>query len=187
MEIGKIKIFQNRIEWRKWLSKNSKKEKEIWLAYYNKASGKKNIPYDHAVEEALCYGWIDSVVKKNDKNTCVQRFTPRRSNSNLSTLNKERILKLIKQKKMTKKGLEAVKHVFIYNGKEQKLKIPNDILIIIKKDKEIWKHFQSFPEKYKRIRIGWIEDARDRPLMFKQRLNYFLKMTAKNKKYGSIP
>ena len=112
MDLGKTLYVTNRKQWRSWLVKNHNKEKDIWLIYYRKSSGKKRIPYNDAVEEALCYGWIDSIVKKIDEQKFAQRFSPRRQNSVLSQLNKERIHRLIEKKKMTVKGLNAVKHVF---------------------------------------------------------------------------
>jgi uncharacterized protein YdeI (YjbR/CyaY-like superfamily) len=186
MELGKTIYVINRKQWRSWLVKNHKKEKEIWLIYYRKSSGKERIPYNDAVEEALCYGWIDGIVKGMDEETFAQRFTPRRSDSTLSQMNKERIYRLIEQKKMTPKGLTAVKHVFDDSSKNPKCIIKNDILRLLKEEKTAWKNFQKFPESYKRIRIGWIEGARTRPELFKKRLEYFLKMTAKNKKYGMV-
>ena len=186
MEIGKTLYMTNRKQWRSWLTKNNNKEKEIWLIYYRKSSGKKRIPYNDAVEEALCYGWIDSIMKRIDEEKFVQRFTPRRSDSVLSQMNKERIYRLIKQKKMTSKGLTAVKHVFDGSLKRPKLVIKTDILKSLKEDKKTWENFQKFSESYQRIRIGWIEEARIRPEIFKTRLRYFLKMTAKNKKYGMV-
>jgi uncharacterized protein YdeI (YjbR/CyaY-like superfamily) len=186
MKLGKTLYITTRKQWRSWLTKNHKKEKEIWLVYYRKSSGKKRIPYNDAVEEALCYGWIDSIVKRIDEKSFAQRFTPRRKNSMLSQSNRERIHRLIKEKKMTVKGLDAVKHVFNVSSKNSKCIINDDILRLLKKEKTIWDNFQKFPESYKRIRIGWIEEARTRPIVFKKRLEYFLKMTTKNKKYGMI-
>jgi uncharacterized protein YdeI (YjbR/CyaY-like superfamily) len=186
MEIGKTLYVTNRKEWRAWLKKNHKKEKDIWLIYYNKKSGKLRIPYNDAVEEGLCFGWIDSIMKKINEEKFAQRFTPRRKNSQLSDMNKERIRRLIKQKKMTSTGLEAIKHTFNDSNKNGRLKIAPDILEALKKYKSIWKNFNVFPSSYKRIRIGWIEGARKRPDVFKQRLNYFLNMTAKNKRYGMV-
>lgn len=186
MELGKTLYVTNRKQWRSWLSKNHDKETEIWLIYYRKSSGKKRIPYNDTVEEALCYGWIDSIMKRIDEERFAQRFSPRKSNSVLSNLNKERIYQLIEQKKMTAKGLEAIKHVFDASSKISKCVIKNDLLELLKADEETWKNFQAFPEPYKRIRIGWIEGARTRPEIFKQRLNYFIKMTAKNKRYGMM-
>jgi len=141
------------------------------------------MPYNDAVEEALCYGWIDSILKRIDEKIFAQRFSPRRPDSVLSELNKERIRRLIANKRMTSKGLDAVSHAF---DKNQKFTIASDILKTLKQDKEVWKNFQRFSLSYKRIRINWIEDARTRPDFFKKRLNYFLKMTAKNKKFGMV-
>jgi uncharacterized protein YdeI (YjbR/CyaY-like superfamily) len=186
MEIGKTLYVTNRKQWRSWLAKNHNKEKEIWLIYFKKSSGKKRIPYNDAVEEALCYGWIDSILKGIDEEKFAQRFTPRTSKSNLSEMNKERIRLLVKQKKMKSVGLTAIQHVSFDPTKNTKLKIAPDILKSLKEDKKTWENFQKFSEPYKRIRIAWIEETRSRPELFKKRLGYFLKMTAKNKKYGMI-
>ncbi|MCP3686419.1 MAG: hypothetical protein GY861_27595 [bacterium] len=186
MDLGKTLYVTDRKKWRSWLVKNHNKEKEIWLIYYKKSSGKKRIPYNDAVEEALCYGWIDSTVKGIDEEMFAQRFTPRKPNSVLSQMNKERIRRLIKQKKMTDKGLTAVNHVFDNSSRNLKCMIKTDILKLLKEDQKTWENFQKFPESYKRIRIEWIEGARTRPEFFNKRLKYFLKMTAKNKKYGMV-
>ncbi len=181
MKLGKTLYVTNRKAWRAWLAKHHGKEKEIWLVYYRKPSGKPRIPYNDAVEEALCYGWIDSTVKKIDEESNAQRFTPRRSNSPLSEMNKERVRRLIKEGKMTPAGLLAAGDI-----STEKFSISSDILKALKADKEIWHNFQRFPESYRRIRVGWIEGARKRPEEFDKRLNYFLKMTAKNKKFGMV-
>ncbi|MFC1740985.1 YdeI family protein [Nanoarchaeota archaeon] len=186
MNLGKTLYVIDRKKWRSWLAKNHNKKKDIWLIYYRKSSGKKRIPYNDAVEEALCYGWIDSILKGIDEEKFAQRFTPRTSKSNLSEMNKERIRLLVKQKKMKSVGLTAIQHVSFDPTKNTKLKIASDILKSLKKDEKTWGYFQKFSESYKRIRIKWIEGARTRPELFKKRLRYFLKMTAKNKKYGMI-
>lgn len=186
MEIGKTLYVVTRQEWRNWLSINHNKESEIWLIYYKKSSNKPRIPYNDAVEEAICFGWIDSIVKSIDDEKFTQRFTPRRPKSNLSEANKERIRRLIAQNKMTEYGLAAINHIQEDFTKNVNLDIAPDILKALKEDEMVWKHFQDFPESYKTIRIGWIEEARSRPDTFNQRLNYFIKITARNKKYGMI-
>ena len=186
VDITKTLYIANRKKLRSWFKKNHKTEKEVWLIYYKKHTGKPRIPYNDAVEEALCYGWIDSIVKKIDEEKFAQRFTPRRKNSQLSDMNKERIRHLVKQKKMTAAGLAAINHAFINFSDDEKLRVAPDILKALKQDKNIWKNFQKFSESYKRVRIGWIESARKRPDILNQRLRYFLKMTAKNKMYGMI-
>jgi len=183
----------NRKEWRSWLTKNHRSAAEIWLIYYKKGSGKPRIPYNDAVEEALCYGWIDSTLKPIDEQCYAQRFSPRRKNSKLSEMNKVRVRRLIKTKKMTRFGLESIRHHIENNPNRSSapnnlkhFALPKDILKIIKSDPIVWKNFDKFPESYKRIRIGWIDAARHHPEIFNQRLKYFLKMTVKNKRFGMV-
>ena len=193
MNIGKTFYAANRKQWRSWLAKNHQSEPEIWLIYYKKNSGKPRIPYNDAVEEALCYGWIDSTLKPNDEISYLQRFSPRRKNSKLSEMNKERVRRLIKAKKMTRIGLEIIQHHMEkeMNSSKQAVRvkkfiIPQDILDVLEADPLVWKNFNKFSESYKRIRTGWIDAARHHPAVFSQRLQYFLKMTAKNKMFGMV-
>jgi uncharacterized protein YdeI (YjbR/CyaY-like superfamily) len=123
----------------------------------------------------------------------VQRFSPRRKNSQLSELNKERVRRLIKEGKMTSEGLESIKkHLEIdKNGNDDNLvpkefTPPDDILNELKNDPAVWENFQRFPAYYKTIRVAWIDGARIRPEEFTKRLKYFMKMTLKNKKFGSM-
>ena len=109
MNIGKTLYVTKRQQWRSWLEKNHKIEKEIWLVYYKKSTGKPTISYNDAVEEALCFGWIDSIEKGIDEEKFAGRFTPRKMKSNLSESNILRIRKLIKEGKMTDAGLLVVK------------------------------------------------------------------------------
>jgi len=181
MELGKALYVSDRKAWRAWLAKNHDKEKEVWLAYYLKGSGKPRIPYNDAVEEALCFGWIDSTVKKIGKDRNAQRFSPRNKNSPLSEMNKERVRRLVKRGKMTPAGMRKIRRFLV-----EKFSMPKDILLALKKDMGTWRNFNDFPEFYKRIRIGWIEGARDRPAVFETRLRYFLRMTKANKRFGMV-
>jgi len=181
MKIGKTLYVTRRREWRAWLRTNYRKETEIWLVYYKKHSGKPRIPYDHAVEEALCYGWIDSIVKRVDDERTVQRFSPRRPKSFLSETNKERVRRLVQSKRMTRFGLAAIETQL-----KEEFTFAPDILQALRRDAATWKNFQSFPESYRRIRVGWIDAARHRPDIFAQRLRYFSRMTAQNKKFGMV-
>ena len=179
MNIGKTLHVTDRKEWRAWLRKHYKTEKEIWLVYYKKATGKPRIEYNDAVEEALCFGWIDSILKTLDEDRNVQRFTPRRPKSEYSPANKERLRKLLKQRKVIKEVRDTLSDIT-----EENFEIPQDILKAIQMNKQAWNHFQNFSEAYKRIRIGFIEGARTRPEEFQKRLRYFIRMTEKNKQYG---
>src|SRR5574339_546794 len=147
MEIGKPLYVTNRKDWRRWLRQHYKTEKEIWLVYYKKATGKPRIEYNAAVEEALCFGWIDSTVKTLDKDRTAQRFSPRKPKSKYSPANKERLRKLLKQRKVIKEVRETLEEI-----SEEKFEIPRDILEKIKANGEAWEHFQAFSDAYKRIR-----------------------------------
>jgi uncharacterized protein YdeI (YjbR/CyaY-like superfamily) len=182
VEISKTLYVTTREEWRRWLEEHHATEPEIWLVYYTKASGKPRIPYNDAVEEALCFGWIDSIQKGIDDERRAQRFSPRKPKSNWSDLNKARVRKLISAGKMAQAGLAALGNVL-----EGEFRIADDILAAIQADGDAWKHFQQFDEEYKQIRIGYIEGARSRPDEFKKRLANFVKMTAANKQFGTIP
>jgi len=105
MEIGKTLYVTSREGWHRWLATYHRDRKEIWLVFYKKACGKSSISYDDAVEEAICYGWIDSQQKPIDKERFARRFSPRREKSRWSKYNKARALKMLREKKMTQAGI----------------------------------------------------------------------------------
>ena len=176
---------KDRKEWREWLEKNHDKETEVWFVFYNKASGKKSVPYSEAVQEALCFGWIDGVVKKHGEGSTIQRFTPRRPKSNWSELNKERARRLIKAKLMTASGMKALQGVDL---EEKPAVMSPETEKALKEDPQVWENYQAFDDLYKRLRIYYIEDARKQKRMeeYEKRLNSFIKNTKKNKKFGTI-
>jgi len=179
MEITKTLYITRRKDWRDWLKQNYKTEKEIWLVYPKKATGKPRIEYNDAVEEALCFGWIDSIVKKLDEEHTVQRFSPRKPKAQYSQANIERLRELVTKKKVVKDVAETLRDIL-----NEEFVIPSDILKAIKANKEAWKNFQKFSDSYKRIRIAFIDGARKRPTEFRKRLRYFIEMTEKNKMFG---
>ena len=182
MVIDKTLYVTTRREWRAWLRKNYKKEKGIWLIYYKKDSGKPRIPYNDAVEEAICFGWIDSTLKKMDDERFAQRFSRRNPKSPYSQANIERLKEMIKKGRVAKDVLATLGA--LAEEKEDQFIVPPDILKAIKADKAAWKHFQTFSPTYIRIRVAYIDHSRSHPDFFKTRLNYFLKMTAKGKQFG---
>jgi uncharacterized protein YdeI (YjbR/CyaY-like superfamily) len=176
--------FKTRTEWRKWLKQHFKKEKEAWLVSPNQSSGEKRIPYNDLVEEALCFGWIDSIAKSLDKPHSLQRYTPRRKGSSYSQPNIERLKHLISKKKIHPDILPTVQKAI-----EKKFIYPKDILAQLKKDKVTWKNYQAFSESYKRVRVAYIEGARKRPEEFQRRLMNFIEKTKNNKLiagYGGV-
>jgi uncharacterized protein YdeI (YjbR/CyaY-like superfamily) len=179
MKIGKTIYVTDRQTWRKWLAENYDKEKEIWLIYPKKASGKPRILYNDAVEEALSFGWIDSTAKRIDENSYAQRFSPRNPKTPYSETNKMRLRSLIKQDLVIPSLKATVQEIL-----DDKFVMTSDILKEIEKNKQAWINFQKFSPQYKKIRIAYIEGARNRPNEFKKRLNNFIKMTEKNKQFG---
>jgi uncharacterized protein YdeI (YjbR/CyaY-like superfamily) len=190
MKIGKTLYVSTRKAWRSWLTIHHATKKEIWLIYYKKGSGTPRIPYNDAVEEALCFGWIDSILKPIDEKKYAQRFSPRKPKAQWSAMNIERLRRLIRQKKVTKAGLEAADALGTLrkqrNNRDSRVVIPPDIQKALQSDPTTWKNFSRFPSSYKRIRVGWIDASRHRPEVFQQRLKYFLKMTAQNKRFGMV-
>ena len=179
MNITKTLHVTTRRAWRAWLSKHFRTAKEVWLVYYRKETGKSRIPYNDAVEEALCFGWIDSIVKKLDTQRFAQRFSPRRPNAPYSQANKVRLRRLIAQKKV-RKDLRAA----LGNIQTEKFTIPPDILRAIKANAQAWRNFRKYSAAYQQIRIAFIDGARRRPQEFRKRLRYFLKMTEQGKQFG---
>ncbi len=165
-----------RKEWRKWLRENFDKENAIWLVYPKKSSGKPRIEYNTAVEEALCFGWIDSTVKSLDDDHTIQRFTKRRAKSGYSQANKERLKRLFNQNKVHVSIRKEVQAVI-----GQEFDFPTDILDEIRKDPVVWKNYQELSDSYRRIRIAYIDSARKRPEEFRKRILNFMAKTRENK------
>ena len=112
MEIGETLYVTTGAEFRKWLQKNHRAKKEIWLVRYKKATKKPSIEYVEAVEEAICYGWIDNLEKSMDAERYALRFSPRKPKSNWTETNKDRARRLIEQGRMTKAGLASLPEGF---------------------------------------------------------------------------
>ena len=179
MKISKTLYVPDRKSWREWLRINSQKEKEIWLVYYRKDAVKPRVPYNDAVEEALCFGWIDSTVKKLDKDRFAQRYSPRNPRSEYSQTNKERLQQLIARGKIRKNILASMGDIAPEN-----YVFPADIMKVLRTNRQAYENFKKFSAPYQRIRIAYIDRARLRPLEFKKRLDNFLKLTEQNKQFG---
>lgn len=172
----KIKYFEHREDWRQWLAEHFDTAREIWFVFPNKSSGKKSILYNDAVEEALCFEWIDSTIKALDEEHKIQHFTPRNPKSTYSQANKERLRWLLDHKMI---------HPRFENKIQQILSVPflfpEDILARLKEDASVWENYECFSDAYRRIRIAYIEAARKRPEEFEKRLNHFIHKTKENK------
>ncbi len=174
----------DRNEWRRFLADHFETLKEIWFVFPVKESGEKSMSYNDAVEEALCFGWIDSTIKHIDELHRAQRFTPRRKGSPYSRPNIERLIWLEEQGMIhpSVRGsiLPIIREPFVF---------PADILEVLRQDETVWENYCGFSESYRRIRVAYIDAARKRPEMFEKRLHSFVEKTRKGKLikgYGGI-
>jgi uncharacterized protein YdeI (YjbR/CyaY-like superfamily) len=162
-----IKTFHAKTqkEWRKWLGKNHRSEKAVWLIFYKKGSGIPSTNYAEALEEALCFGWIDSKANKRDDESYYQYFAKRKPGSNWSRVNKEKVAKLIEKGLMTPAGFESVETAK-QNGKwsaldeVEKLIVPSDLKQLFDKNKTASENWNGFSRSVKRGILEWILNAK---------------------------
>jgi len=170
----------NRDELRVWLEKYHQTEKECWVVV--KRGRPKNdgtFWYIDAVEEAMCFGWIDSTTKKLDDGITAQKLAPRRKGSLWSELNKERCRRMEKLGRMTDAG-RAVLPDMSLSG----FIIDDDIIQALKADNEVWENFCNFPALYQRVRIDTIQIKKKQPDLFQSRLRKLIDNTKKGIMYG---
>ena len=166
----------DRAEWRRWLSENFETKSEVWFVFPMKGSGEAALAYNDAVEEALCFGWIDSTIKHVDPLHRAQRFTPRKDFGYYSRPNIERLIWLDRQGLIHPKVRPSVAEVI-----EAEYVFPEDILDAIRADEAAWENYQKFTVSYRRIRVAYIDAARKRPEEFRRRLDNFIAKTRANK------
>ena len=188
MPITKTLYVTSRDEWRAWLKNHHASETEVWLIYCKKSSGQPRIPYDHAVEEALCFGWVDSLVKRIDDEKFAQKFTPRRDCTKWSAINKRRVRKLIEEARMTEVGLAKIDLAILDEEMPAKPKkgdrsLPRFIKQALTANPKAWKHFQNLAPSYRRNCIAWIMDAKKVETR-QRRLREVVSLMEKNKKLG---
>jgi uncharacterized protein YdeI (YjbR/CyaY-like superfamily) len=177
---------KDRKELRSWFKKNHDTKKEIWLIYFKKATGKICIPYTDAVEEAICFGWIDGKVKNIDAEKYIQRYTPRSKKSQWSILNIERAKKMIREKKMTKPGLEKYQEG-LKNNKiiptTKSFSIPLDLTKVLALKPKALKNFNAFPPSTQLMYAYWINLAKKKETRNK-RIQEVVERSQQNKKSG---
>lgn len=176
MEKESILNINTRTEWRNWLENNFDTKHEVWLVYAKKSTSKQRILYNDAVEEALCFGWIDSTNKTLDEDHTAQRFTPRKPKSSYSQPNIERLKWLAENNLIHSSIRKTVQEII-----SQEFVFPQDILDEIERDNTVWNNYIKFSEPYKRIRVAYIDSARKRPEEFTKRLTNFIQKTRENK------
>jgi uncharacterized protein YdeI (YjbR/CyaY-like superfamily) len=190
MKITKTFHARNREEWRAWLKKNHDVETVVWLVFYKKQTGQPSIPYEDAVEEALCFGWIDSVIQRIDDKKYGRKFTPRKGDSKWSAPNKRRVAKMIREGKMTEAGFSKLNYSGVQDDygrtprrKAQELVVPPYFKRALLGNRKAWENFNKLAPSYRRSYILWIataktDETRDR------RLREAVQLLAQNKKLG---
>lgn len=164
---GNIKTFYAKTisQWRKWLLKNHLLEKGVWLVINKKDAAITSITRDEALDQALCFGWIDSVANKRDEDSYFQYFAQRKPKSNWSGINKIKIARLIEEGQMHASGLKMVelaKETGTWTALEdvENLVIPDDLLKALKKTGDAFSNWNKFPASTKRGILDWIQQAK---------------------------
>lgn len=167
-----------RAAWRGWLEQHQGTATEIWVLLDDRPE-EPTLLYLDAVEEAICFGWIDSIQKRFSPYERAQRFSPRKRRSNWTELNKERARRLIRLGLMTDAGQATLPDLTI------EFSIADDIVAALKSAPDAWSNFLAFPDLYRRVRIGNIEEMRKNQSEFERRLHNLVKKTAANQMFGN--
>lgn len=180
MNIVNLLDVKSRQELRQWLIQNHRTETECWVVVKRgRPKDDGTFWYIDAVEEAMCFGWIDSTTKKIDEHTTAQKLCPRKNKSNWSELNKERCRRMERLGWMTDAGRAVLPDM-----SEKGFVIDKDILNALQKDPVVWNNFCRFPDLYKRVRIDTIQIKKRQPELYKSRLDKFIENTRKGILYG---
>ncbi len=156
---------KTRQEWRAWLEQNHQSEQSVWLIIYRKESDTPSVYYPEAVDEALCFGWIDSKPNKRDEQSYYQFFSKRNPKSNWSKVNKAKVAKLMAQGLMQAEGLKMVdlaKQNGTWNALEEvdKLTVPDDLMALFSKNRIAFAHWEQFAPSSRRGILEWILNAK---------------------------
>jgi uncharacterized protein YdeI (YjbR/CyaY-like superfamily) len=170
--------------WRKWLAKHHDMESEVWLVFYKRQTGRPSIAYDDAVDEALCFGWIDSLIRRLDDARYARKFTPRKPDSRWSTANRRRYAQLEASGRLMPAGLNRAPTDRSYDAPRPSLsKIPPYIRQALSRRPTAWSYFESLAPSHRRLYIGWIDSAKHVETKMR-RLQEAIGLLAAGKKLG---
>lgn len=190
MSIKSIKFFKTPLDFRRWLEKNHLKEKELLVGFYRVGSGKKSITWPESVDQALCFGWIDSIRRSIDDESYSIRFTPRKPGSIWSNVNLKKMEELEKKKLIFPAGYEIFKKrkeekTGVYSFENAEVKLAPDFEKIFRKNKKAWDWFQKQIPSYKKPAVRWVMDAK-REETRKKRLEQLISDAGNGKKIKSL-
>ena len=176
--------FRSRPEWRRWLQRNHSREREVWLVFQKRDSGNPGIGYEDAIEEALCFGWVDSLVKKLDETRYLRKFTPRQPDSRWSTINRRRYASLKERGLLAAPGVARAPTSRSGDApRPSAITLAKDIEMHLKSNAKAWSFFQKLAPSYRRLYIAWIEAAK-RPQTRAKRLREATRLLASGQKLG---
>jgi uncharacterized protein YdeI (YjbR/CyaY-like superfamily) len=180
---------ENREQWRLWLEQNHARETEVWLVFIKKHTRKPNLSYNDAVEEALCFGWIDGIKRSIDEDHYTHRFSPRKPNSKWSDLNRERVRRLLKTGQMAPAGKQAVE-LAKKNGQwaqparaRTEFPMPSALEIQLRDNPKAADFFASLTRSYQQQYMAWIATAK-RPETRQRRVLEAISLLEKGRKLG---
>jgi len=166
MEHSDAILFADQRAWRRWLQKNHRKETEVWLFHYKKGSGKTGVQHEEAVEEALCFGWIDGKLRSVDGEKYALRYTPRRKGSVWSKINKDIAMRMMKEGRMTRFGMEKIAEAkkngmwdSAYSSRNAP-SIPGDLERALAKNDKALRIFQALPNSHQTSYVHWVESSK---------------------------
>lgn len=187
-----MKTFKakNRAEWRAWLADHHDKETEIWLVYYKKGTGVASIDYESSVDEALCYGWVDSLIKKIDDRKYARKFTPRKDDSKWSPSNIKRGKKLMEDGLMTEFGLQKIEAAKQSGRWDEPVQRPElsfemhpEFARALRQNQKAQESFDNLAPTYQKQYLGWIEVAKQ-PETRQKRIKESIRLLSEGKKLG---
>ncbi|WP_053230446.1 YdeI/OmpD-associated family protein [Sandaracinus amylolyticus] len=175
---------EDRAAWRAWLAKHHETSRGVWLVTYKKSSGKQTFDYEQAIEEALCFGWIDSKASKLDDERTMLLYTPRKPKSVWSKPNKERVARLLAAGRVEPRGLDAIelaKRTGAWDALNDSdaLKVPDDLAARLDALPNARAHFEAFPKSTKHMILEWIRTAK-KPETRAARIEQTATLAAKN-------
>lgn len=158
--------FRDRASWRRWLKSHHASESELWLVYFKKHTGRECISYEDSVEEALCFGWIDSILKKLDEDTYARKFTPRRENSVWSELNRERARRMVAARRMNPAGMKKITFPLrgpVAGARRRPVADPvfsDDLFGMLRAHRKAWIEYGTLSPAQRRTCVGWVMSAK---------------------------
>lgn len=181
--------FRNAREWRRWLEKNHNRSAGEWVYMYKKAASRSGLRYPDALDEALCFGWIDGQIKAVDEDRFRQRWTPRRKGSVWSQVNKDKVKRLAAAGRIVEPGLAAVREAkragtwqAAYTNRREDT-MPDDLAKALRTDPDARRNFDRFASTYRNMYVGWVADAK-RPETRQRRIAAVVKRARENRKPG---